>query len=104
MSHENTLPPVPERTTPKVPATASAPPRPNLAPGPWVHYRYGTIFELLHLALDEGTGEWMVVHQNRHTQNLFVRPASEWTQIVKTVTGQEVPRFRQPEQYLRSED
>lgn len=80
-----------------VSATTKAPPRPNLAPGIWVHYKFGSVYELLNLALNEGTGEWMVVHMNRRTMNIFVRPASEWTQMVDTVGGGRVPRFREPD-------
>lgn len=94
-------PETPERTTPKVSATVGAPPRPNLAPGPWLHYRFGIIFELLHVALNEGTGEWMVVHMNRHSRTIFVRPASEWEQIVVTPDGRRLPRFRAPERKER---
>lgn len=78
-------------------ATSGAPPRPNLAPGPWVHYKFNTVYELLNVALNEGTGEWMVVHLNRQTMNVFVRPVSEWTEIVGTLDGREVPRFRAPD-------
>lgn len=80
-----------------VSATINAPPRPNLAPGMWVHYKFNTVYELLNVALNEGTGEWMVVHLNRQTMNVFVRPASEWTEIVGTLDGREVPRFRAPD-------
>jgi hypothetical protein len=90
-------PETPERTTPKVSATVGAPPRPNLSPGPWIHYKFNTVFELLNVALNEGTGEWMVVHMNRHSRNIFVRPVGEWEQIVVTNDGRRVPRFRAPE-------
>ncbi len=87
---------VPESNPRKVSATVGAPPRPNLAPGMWVHYKFGVVYELMHLALNEGTGEWMVVHRNRQTMNVFVRPAREWTELVQGLDGRQVPRFREP--------
>lgn len=83
----------------KVSATIGAPPRPNLAPGMWVHYKFGVGYELMHLALNEGTGEWQVVHRNRQTMNIFVRPAREWTELVQTLDGKMVPRFRSPDNW-----
>jgi hypothetical protein len=80
----------------KVSATVNAAPRPNLSPGPWVHYKFGAIYELMQVALHEGTGEWHVVHRNRQTMNVFVRPAREWEEPVRTSSGVIVPRFRQP--------
>lgn len=87
---------VPESRS-KVSATVGAPPRPNLSPGPWVHYKFGRVYELMHLALNEGTGEWMVVHRNQMTMDIFVRPVSEWLEIVQTTAGTLLPRFREPD-------
>jgi hypothetical protein len=70
------------------------PDRPAIAPGPYRHYRFGHIYQVLHIALNENTQAWDVVYQDMTTGHVFTRPAAQWSEPVEH-SGRKQPRFAQ---------
>ncbi len=68
-------------------------PLPPLRTGRYRHYKGGE-YELIGVAYHSETLEPMVVYRALYgARDLWVRPASMWTETV-TADGQDVPRFR----------
>lgn len=76
----------------KVPIPEHAP----LMGGVYSHFKAGDLYKVIGLALDSNGDEWMVVYEPLY-QNpsapLFVRPLSEWGQIVEK-NGEKIERFK----------
>jgi hypothetical protein len=63
-----------------------------VTPGVWRHYR-GGLYTVLLAALDEGTGEPLVVYVAHATGRVWARKACEWQGQVVLPDGRTARRF-----------
>jgi hypothetical protein len=63
------------------------------SPGRYRHYK-GSEYQVLDCARHSETEEWMVIYRPCYGEaGLWVRPAEMFSESVRTVDGEELPRF-----------
>lgn len=58
----------------------------------WTHYK-GGVYQIVTLAVNENTGEPLIVYKSLKYGTVWVRTINNWSEMVELPTGR-VPRFK----------